>query len=237
MKKLSFLLLLAGLLSWPLQGETPVRATHDFLAVEGVDYRTVLTTPPAPDSIAARGEQQLMRHLQADRTPAQAALAKYYEKLDVFKLMAPVLGDGCTAQNLPRTAAIFAQIRAEARPPIEGAKLAWNRLRPYLFDPSLQPAVERPENTSYPSGHSADSALYAVILAVVVPEHAADWQEQARLVRWSRIIGGAHYPSDTVAGQLLGEAIAREMLKSPALQAALLEVRAELAAQLLKKAA
>ena len=127
MKKLPLLLLLTGLLAWPLQGAVPVPATHDFLAAEAVDYRTLLTAPPAPDSIVARGEQQLMRHLQAVRTPAQAALAKNYEKLDVFKLLAPVLGDSCTAQNLPRTAAIFAQIRAEARPPIDGAKAAWNR--------------------------------------------------------------------------------------------------------------
>jgi len=147
------------------------------------------------------------------------------------------LGEWCTAENLPRTAAIFRQIRLESRPSIEAAKAAWSRQRPYIFDHTLQPAVERPDNTSYPSGHATDSALYAALLTVVRPEQAADWQRQAALVRWSRIIGGAHYPSDTIAGQILGEAIAREMLKSPALQKALGEVRAELAAQPQKKAA
>jgi len=212
-------------------------ATHDFIAPDAVDFRALLAAPPASDSIAARGEQDLMRNLQVARTPEQAALAKYYETLDVFEMLAPVLGDWCTAQNLPRTAAVFKQVRAEARPTVEAAKANWNRLRPYLFDPSLQPAVEHPTNTSYPSGHSADSALFAVLLSSALPEHAADWQNQAALVRWSRVIGGAHYPSDTVAGKILGEAIGRKMLESPKLKQALDEVRAEISARLLKKAA
>jgi acid phosphatase (class A) len=97
--------------------------------------------------------------------------------------------------------------------------------------------VSRPKNTSYPSGHGTDSALIATLLSAALPEHAAAWQRQAALVRWSRIVGGAHYPSDTIAGQLLGEALGREMLKSPQMQKALAEVRAELAAHLQKKAA
>jgi acid phosphatase (class A) len=178
-----------------------------------------------------------MRHLQAVRTPEQAALAKYYEPLDVFRMLAPVLGAWCTAENLPRTAAIFQQIRSEARPTINATKAAWNRPRPYIFDSTLQPAVDRPNNTSYPSGHSTESAMYAVILSAALPDHAADWPHQAMLVRWSRIIGGAHYPSDTIAGQILGEALGRAMLQSPKLQQALEEIRAEIASHQLKKAA
>ena len=211
--------------------------THDFLAPAAVDFHVLLTPPPAADSIAARGEQELMRHLQAIRTPEQAALAKYYEPLDVFRMLAPVLGEWCTAENLPRIAAIFRQVHNEARPTINETKAAWNRSRPYIFDSTLQPAVERPNNTSYPSGHSTESAMYAMILSAALPEHAADWQHQAMLVRWSRIIGGAHYPSDTIAGQILGEALARAMLQSPKLQQALEEVRAEIASHQVKKAA
>jgi acid phosphatase (class A) len=76
-----------------------------------------------------------------------------------------------------------------------------------------------------------------VILSAALPEHAADWQRQAMLVRWSRIVGGAHYPSDTVAGEILGEALGRAMLQSPKLQQALEEIRAEIASCQQKKAA
>jgi acid phosphatase (class A) len=44
-----------------------------------------------------------------------------------------------------------------------------------------------------------------------------------------KLFTGVHYPSDLEAGRILGEALAREMLKSPALQAALAECRAEIA--------
>jgi acid phosphatase (class A) len=230
-------LLLLFVLGCALSAAEAPPATHDFLAADAVDFRGLLTPPPAPESIVARSEQEFMRNLQAARTPEQVTLAKYYETLDVFRMLAPVLGDWCTPENLPHTAAVFKQVAAEARPTILAAKAAWDRPRPYVFDESLQPVVSRPKNTSYPSGHGTDSALIATLLSAALPEHAADWQRQAALVRWSRIIGGAHYPSDTIAGKLLGEAIGRAMLKSPRMQKALEDVRAELAAHLLKKAA
>ena len=62
-------------------------------------------------------------------------------------------------------------------------------------------------------------------------------EKQAALVRWSRVIGGAHYPSDVAAGKILGEIVARELLKSPKMQQALAEIRAEIYAHLRKKAA
>ena len=236
MKRLAALLL-PTLFAVALLAAAAPPVTHDYLAADAIDFRTLLTPPPAPDSIAARGEQDLMRNLQVARTPEQVALAKYFEPLDVFRMLAPVLGDWCTAENLPRTAAVFNQVHAEARATVEAAKAAWDRKRPFLFDESLQPVVERPKTNSYPSGHGADSALYAVLLSTVLPEHASDWRKQAALVRWSRVIGGAHYPSDTVAGAILGEALGRKMLESPKLQQALEEVRAEINAHMLKKAA
>ncbi|HVU17935.1 MAG TPA: phosphatase PAP2 family protein [Candidatus Didemnitutus sp.] len=210
----------------------PPASTHDFIAPDAVDFHTLVPSPPDPTSIAARGEQDLMRNLQIARTPDQATMAKYYEKLSVLRVLAPVLGDWCDAKNLPKTAALFEKIRLEARPIIEAAKSNWNRNRPYIFDSTLQPVVERPANTSYPSGHSYDSAMYAVLLSHMFPEHEADWWKQAALVRWSRVIGGAHYPSDTVAGKILGEAVGKKLLESPALLKALEEARQEISEQL-----
>ena len=44
---------------------------------------------------------------------------------------------------------------------------------------------------------------------------------------WCRVLGGVHYPSDTVAGERLGEAIADTMMKSPDMQAGLKAIREE----------
>lgn len=215
----------------------PAAVTHEFFNAAGFDWRAVVTPPPAEDSIPAQGEHELAIELDSARTPEQSALAKHYAKFDAMDLMAPVLGDWCTAQNLPRTHAIFQQVYHECRPVIDAAKDAWDRPRPYVYNPALHPAVGKPDNASYPSGHAYSSSCIAAVLTAAFPEHAADWAKQAALIRWSRVIGGAHYPSDVAAGKILGEAVARELLKSSRMQQALAEIRAEVAPHLHKKAA
>lgn len=202
--------------------------TADFIAPTALDIPALLSPPPAAGTIWALADLELARFIAEDRTPAQGALARYYDPQEVFKLLGPVLGDWANAKNLPRTATVFDQIYREATPIVERAKAGWMRLRPYLADKSIEPFIEKPHNTAYPSGHATRSAMVAVLLTELLPDHAVDWQRQAALVRWSRVVGSAHFPSDTIAGKILGEAIAREMLQSPKLQAALADVRAEL---------
>ena len=213
-------------------------AAPQYFTAAGYDWRAVVSPPPADDSVAGRADQEMVIQLDRHRTPEQVVLAKRYEKpLEEFAFMAPVLGDWCSAENLPRTRAFFKRANAESRPVVDAAKAAWNRPRPYVSNPALHPAVERPNNASYPSGHAYTAAWMAVLLSAALPEFAADWEQQAALIRWSRLVGGAHYPADVTAGQILGETVAREMLKSPKLQYDLEEVRAELRAHLRKKAA
>jgi acid phosphatase (class A) len=237
MKHPAFLLVLGTLATASLAADPAPAPAPEYFNAAAFDWRALLAPPPAADSIAAQGERELAAALDAARAPEQAALAKHYEKFDEFSLMLPVFGDWCTAQNLPRTHAVFQQVNRETRPAVEAPKAAWNRPRPYLDNPLLRPAVERPVTASYPSGHAYTSSLYALLLTAAFPEHAAEWEKQAALVRWSRVIGGAHYPSDVVAGKILGEAVANEILKSPWMQQALAEIRAEVAAISRKKAA
>lgn len=215
----------------------PAPAPQYFNAA-GFDWHAVVSPPPADDSVAGRADQELAIQLDLHRTPEQVALAKRYEKsLEVFAFMAPVLGGWCNAETLPRTQAFFKQANAESRPVIDAAKAAWNRSRPYIFNPALHPAAEKPNNASYPSGHAYTASWIAALLTAALPELTAEWDRQAQLIRWSRLVGGAHYPNDVTAGKMLGEAVAREMLKSPKLQRDLEEVRAEIRAHLVKKAA
>jgi acid phosphatase (class A) len=65
-------------------------------------------------------------------------------------------------------------------------------------------------NSSYPSGHAAFGMACAVLLAEVVPEKRAELFARARQYGESRLILGAHFPSDVAAGQqaaLLGAAL------------------------------
>ncbi len=62
--------------------------------------------------------------------------------------------------------------------------------------------------SSFPSGHSASAAAFAVGAASEVPLAAAPLGAMAALVAASRVRTGAHYPGDVLAGAALGAAIA-----------------------------
>lgn len=205
-------------------------ATHDFLAEGAVDFRAVVSAPPLEDSIAGQADREIAVMLDANRSTEQAALARHFEKFSPFTLLADVMGDWCTREKLPLTAAFFDKAYAETRPLILGAKANWNRQRPYTFNADLRPVVAKPATTSYPSGHSFASSLWEVLMSAAIPERVADWRREAEQVRWSRLYGGAHYPNDVIAGKILGEVAAREMLKSVKTQAVLSEIRAEILA-------
>lgn len=201
-----------------------------FIAPDAFDPLQVVPPPPAPDSIVAESERLTLVLLEQNRTPAQAALAQRWEKYDAFKVVQPVLGDWANAQTLPKLAAFFKNSFPETKPYTDRAKSAYARRRPHQDNPALNLPIAKPEGGSYPSGHATAAALHAALLAAIWPEQAAAFAREAELAGLSRLYGGAHYPSDVVAGRRLGEAIARAMLQSPQTQTALDEIRAELTA-------
>lgn len=203
-----------------------VSAAAKYLA-PGADPAAVVPPPPSVGSIAAEADLLAARLFAANRTEEQAALARRYERFDVFKMMQPVVGDWASAQTLPQLAAFIAELLPEVRPITDRLKEAHARPRPHLTLPGLAPAFERPDGYSYPSGHATGAAMFAVLLTALDPAHAADWERQSEFVRLSRLYGGAHFPSDVLAGRRLGEAVGRAVLASPATQAKLVELRAE----------
>ncbi|MBX3736574.1 MAG: phosphatase PAP2 family protein [Candidatus Didemnitutus sp.] len=206
-------------------------ARAGFIAPDALDSLQVVPPPPAPDTIVAEAERATLALLVQNRTPEQVALARRWEKYDVFKMVQPVLGDWASAQTLPKLAAFIKNSTVETRPFTDRAKSAYARHRPHEDNPALTLAFDKkPDGSSYPSGHATAAWLHATLLGAALPDHAAEFHHQAELVCLSRLYGGAHYPSDVVAGHHLGAAIAAAMLKSPETQHALEEIRAELAA-------
>ncbi len=206
----------------------PASAAH-FVAPADIDIAALIGPPPAADSIVTRAELEVVLQLQERRTPAQAARAAQIETETLFGFGAEVVGPWFTAANLPQTAALFAQVREDFIPFNRNSKALWPRRRPPYVDARVKPCVETTDSGSYPSGHGIQSSLWAALLTELMPGHAAGFAARAAETRRMKQLSGVHYPSDIAAGQILGEAIAREMLKSPALQQALAGVRAELA--------
>lgn len=218
--------LLKFVLAWGLV--LPALA-QTYLAPDVIDARALVPAPPADDSPAGRADLETVLQVQADRSPAQVERARRVAGHTLFLMGAAAFGPEFNAENMPQTAGIYRRIREQSRAPILGAKKEWSRARPYARDERVQPCVDRPGNTSYPSGHSAESAIWAEVLAEAFPDHREVFLGQVRETMWCRVLGGAHFPSDTQAGRHLGEAIGREMLKSPDMQRDLQVIRAEAA--------
>jgi endonuclease/exonuclease/phosphatase family metal-dependent hydrolase len=94
----------------------------------------------------------------------------------------------------------------------------------------VEPCVELPIGSSYPSGHSCAGAAFAAVWGEILPEYRPFFEARVAETMWARVLGGVHYPTDTQAGRLMGRLIAAEMLKNPATLESIREARAEVMA-------
>jgi membrane-associated phospholipid phosphatase len=68
--------------------------------------------------------------------------------------------------------------------------------------------VRMPKSRSFPSGHAASAFAFASGVASEAPAPGAALTVLAALVAYSRVHTGVHYPSDVVAGAVIGGALA-----------------------------
>lgn len=112
--------------------------------------------------------------------------------------------------------------------PVAGSHFFWAGIIAYLFDVSLylllkniikrdRPAVNissyrawitPSDQFSFPSGHTAAAFLFACLILHFYPLFAIPCFIWASAIGISRVLLGVHYPTDLVAGALLGSACA-----------------------------
>ena len=87
------------------------------------------------------------------------------------------------------------------------------RSRPFLVNTSVKPFIHAPLGYSFPSGHTTTSFAAAMVIAV---REKRAWgitaYVLAALIAFSRLYNYVHYPTDVLAGILLGSLCALLML-------------------------
>jgi len=78
------------------------------------------------------------------------------------------------------------------------------RPRPFILDSSVKLLISAPRDTSFPSGHSAAAATGAYMLCRMNKAAGIPAVILALLIAFSRMYLYVHFPSDVIAGLLLG---------------------------------
>ncbi len=90
-----------------------------------------------------------------------------------------------------------------------GLKYSINRDRPYITYPEIKP-IESENTPSMPSGHTASAFNIATSLTLFYPKWyvAVPAYTWASGIAYSRMYLGVHYPTDLIAGAILGSGTA-----------------------------
>ena len=225
------LLLSAGLAPPQTYAETGYLAGHE------VDFHTFLGPPPAADSQWDRADQGLVEALQAvdDRRWQMAEI----DAKELYSRFSEAFGRPIDKKSSSALVTLLDRSIADAEATAAGAKDYYHRPRPYqrlqLQRVCEKPAPPKPEDhptqgVSYPSGHSTRGWTVAMILARVVPDRSEAVMKRAEEYMESRLVCGAHFPSDVEAGHDVAIAVVSRLDASPEFQADLAKARKEVSA-------
>lgn len=189
------------------------------------DAIRLLPPPPAPGSAAmAADEQAIQQALTLRGTPrwdvaSQDTRLGFPEAANVFSC---ALGFDVSEDHQPALYRLLRRSLTDAGFSTSAVKKHYRRLRPFVVNeqPVCSPGGARrlTPDAAYPSGHTAAGWTWALILTELAPEKADDILLRGREFGESRVVCNVHWPSDIVAGRMVGSAVVAKLHTNPKFQ-------------------
>jgi acid phosphatase (class A) len=194
----------------------PVNPPQGYVGPAGViDAARYLPQPPEPGSLAEKADREALATARAkhDHVAWKNALAELnLRSPEARARMMCAIDARLTPENAPGFYRLLARSGADLSAASDQSKLVWQRPRPFTADPGITTcypaeAIKKGIGYSYPSGHSGIGWLWGMILAEIAPDRSGEALGWGASVGDNRITCQVHYPSDVMAGRMLGSAV------------------------------
>ncbi len=207
---------------------SPIKAAKDpyYLTVESL--KTIHVGPPvalgsAQDQLdvkAVKAAQSARTSEDCKRAQAEAVTVppSYQEMFgEVGPFPAPLSGEA---------KAFLIHVWSDLSIVSDGIKQEYKWPRVFTVDSSIEPCVKKTPSPAFPSGHTVNSRVLALVLSEIEPGKRGVYLKRADEVAQDRVIAGVHRPSEIAAGKALADQIFAGMMKAEEFRRDLAKVKA-----------
>lgn len=180
--------------------------------------RRITIEPPSATRLAADLEKEKVARLERPKR-AHAIVA---QAQDITAGMFMLLRQRRSASlKCPATSALIAAANGDLLAVVFYFKSEFNAARPSTYAPDIRPMFAKPDpeypgHPSYPSGHAAQSRIYALVLAELFPKLREELIAIADDIAYNREVAGVHLEADSDAGKSLADQVFKLLMEQPA---------------------
>ena len=197
------------------------------------DATRYIAEPPQPGDGAFENDRYYYQWGKEQRQTPRGEQAALDEVQKTSTAFSQAVGFTVSQKETPEIFKLVEGAKKDARTANKQAKNHFRRTRPYVYfqEPSLQPEYDADYHTSYsfPSGHSVRGWIYALTLALVVPDSTEALIARAQEFALNRVICGRHWKSDVDASLVEATAVMSRLLSNAAFLEQLEKARKEYA--------
>lgn len=197
------------------------------------NHMLYLPDPPAFDSEAFQHDKYYYEWGKEQRNTPRAVQAALDEVQWTSRAFSAPAGFIIGPEECPEIFKLVEGARKDAATTNRRAKDYFRRTRPHIYynEPSLVEEEDSAyiESFSYPSGHSVRGWVYALTLALVVPDSTEALISRAQEYAVNRVVCGRHWKSDTEASLIEATALMSRLLSNEQFLAQLERARREYA--------